>query len=360
MRGKAPICTVCIYLMPNGSATLSITISHAVMDGISIANFEQLWAQESRKLFEMDPPAAPQDPTAWVPHHKPLKEVLPVNRQAIPGPFETIMEYRASQVEFFGRIFDDSPTLEGTPWQHFVGWLMIELLLPYLRFFDDLQYLWGLHPDQHKNNISIPACRIKQLKQELTPAKPDWIASQDTVVAVLLQQLVQALQHKGRYKKEKVRLVLFRDARSYVGTASNHAYGLGVLNWPIDIERPHEKSLSELAVLIRKGLMDMTNDEKALRFWRMTTTVFCQRKWAFLNFVHKGLYDEGRSDERLMINNSMFALPDFGGQMGQGLSLSTSAGPTIMLPEKDGGCRLFIEKELHKVLTQDRIDWAFA
>jgi hypothetical protein len=364
MAGNAPICTICIYLFPDQSATLSIAVSHAVVDGVSIAGFEQVWAEESRKLFEMDPPdgVAKQDPTAWFPHHQPLTHIVPVNRYSIPGPFTKMEEYRDAQMEFFGRIIDDSPTVEGTIFQQIVGWLMIEFLLPYLRFFDDLMYLWGFHPDQRRNAVSISPGKIKAMKQQMTPPKEsgDWIASQDTIVATLVQQLVKHLQQTGRYRNKKLRVVLFRDARPYVGLMPNHAYGLGVLNWPITIDNPADKSLSELAVLIRKGLIDMHNDKKALRFWRLTTTVFEKRRWAFLSFVHKGLYAEGICDDRLMLNNSMFPLPNFGGGIGQTLSLTTQAGPSIMLPQADGGCRLMIEKELEHVLTEKVLQEAFA
>ncbi|CAB9498497.1 expressed unknown protein [Seminavis robusta] len=363
MNGKAPICTICLYLFPDKSATLSITVSHAVMDGVSIANFEQVWAEESRKLFEMDPPEgeAKQDPTAWVPHHQPLAHVPPVNRDAIPGPFTKMEDYRAAQMEFFGKVVDDGPTLDGTIFQQCLGWLLIEFLLPFLRFFDDLIYLWGWHPDQRRNAVSISARKIKDLKQQLAPPKEsgDWIASQDTIVAMLVQKLVEHLQDTGRYRKKKLRVVLFRDARPYVGIMPNHTYGLGVLNWPITIDNPADKSASELAVIIRKGLLDMHNDKKALRFWRLTTTVFEKRHWAFLPFVHKGLEAEDECDGRIMINNSMFPLPNFGGDMGQALSLTTQAGPSIMLPQADGGCRLFIEKELEHVLTEAKLQEAF-
>jgi hypothetical protein len=364
MAGNAPICTICIYLFPDQTATLSIAVSHAVMDGVSISGFEQVWAEESRKLFEMDPPEGvlKQNPTAWFPHHQPLTHVVPVNRHSIPGPFTKMDEYRDAQIEFFGRIIDDSPTVEGTIFQQIVGWLMIEFLLPYLRFFDDLIYLWGFHPDQRRNAVSISPGKIKAMKQQMTPLKEsgDWIASQDTIVATLVQHFVKHLQQTGRYRHKKVRVVLFRDARPYVGLMPNHAYGLGVLNWPITIENPADKSPSELAVLIRKGLIDMHNDKKALRFWRLTTTVFEKRRWAFLSFVHKGLYAEGVCDDRLMLNNSMFPLPNFGGDMGQALSLTTQAGPSIMLPQADGGCRLMIEKELAHVLTEEVLQEAFA
>ena len=103
----------------------------------------------------------------------------------------------------------------------------------------------------------------------------------------------------------------------------------------------------------------MHNDRKGHRFWRMTTTIFEKRRWAFLKLVHKGLYDEGNSDDRLMLNNSIFPLPNFGGEVGEALSLTTQAGPSIMLPEPDGGCRLMIEKELASVLTNDLLRDAF-
>ena len=200
------------------------------------------------------------------------------------------------------------------------------------------------------------------MKQQMSPPKDsgDWIASQDTIVATLVQQLVEHLQRTSRYRKKKLRVVLFRDARPHVGLKPTHCYGLGVLNWPITIDDPATKSLSELAVIIRKGLLDMHNNKKALRFWRLTTTVFEKRRWAFLPFVHKGLYAEGLCDDKLMLNNSMFPLPDFGGDMGQALSLTTQAGPSIMLPQADGGCRLFVEKELEHVLTEERLREAFA
>ena len=360
MRGKGPICTVCVYLLPDGSATLALVISHAVMDGVSIAGFEQVWAEESRKLFEVDPPAERTDPTAWYPHHKPLTLVPPVQRSYVAGPFENMEDYRSAQLEFFGHIFDDGPCINGSLWQRFVGWLMIEALMPYLRFFDNFSYLWERHPDQYRPSVSISKAKIQELKEMAMPSKPDWIASQDALVAVLAMKLLEIRKRqKKQSKKKRLRIVLFRDARSFVGLTSNHAYGLGVLNWPIDIEDPDELSLSGMAIKIRRGLLEMQDNEKGLRFWRLTTTVFERRRWAFLSFVHKGLYDEGNSDARMMLNNSLFPLPDFGGGMGQALSLATSAGPSIMLPLADGGCQLIIEKELANILTKEELESAF-
>ena len=362
MKGNGPICTVCVYLFPDGSATLALIVSHAVMDGVSIAGFEQVWAEESRKLFEVDPPSESADDltTCWYHHQKPLTLVPPVQRSYIPGPFTDMEAYKAAQTEFFGKVFDDGPSIEGTWWQQFVGWLMIGALLPYLRFFDDFAYLWEKHPDQYRPAISISKEKIQELKEQATPSKPDWIASQDAVVAVLAKKLIAIRKQQGWYTQKRLRLVLFRDARPFVGITPNHAYGLGVLNWPITIDNPDTLSLSEMAVQIRKGLLAMQDNEKGLRFWRLTTTVFERRRWAFLRFVHQGLYDEGSSDACMMVNNSLFSLPDFGGDLGQALSLTTSAGPSIMLPQPDGGCRLFIEKELANVLTNDELEKAFA
>jgi len=359
MKGNGAICTVCVYLCPDGSATLSLTVSHAVMDGVSISSFEKTWAEESRKLFEMDPPSESCDPTAWYPHHEPLTTVAPVQREGIAGPFEDMQDFRDAQKEFFGKVLDDGPTIDGTRWQKFVGWLCIEVLLPYIRFYDDLMYLWGVHPDQHRNVVTISKEKIKSLKEEATPPEPDWIASQDAVVAVLVKRLVEVRKKKGKYRKKRVRLVMFRDARPFLEINPNHCYGLGVLNWPITIDDPDKLSLSEVAVQIRKGLLEMHTDEKARRFWRLITTVFEKRRWAFLTLVHQGLYDEKNSDDRLMLNNSIFPLPNFGGEIGEALSLTTQAGPSLLLPEADGGCRLMIEKELSNILTEKLLCEAF-
>ena len=99
-------------------------------------------------------------------------------------------DYRSAQREFFGRVLDDSPTLDGTLIQNCIGWMMIEFLLPYLRFFDDLRYVWGLHPDQHKNAISIPASKIKQLKQELTPAPSTLTEHRARALVDLIEEVI--------------------------------------------------------------------------------------------------------------------------------------------------------------------------
>jgi hypothetical protein len=315
--------TVNLTIFRDGSAILAIARSHSLADGTTTWAFVGDWAAACRG------------------------ETLSERRPYVDRGFwnDWLMDYDAAQKickdEFGGAIVK----------KWWTGYMVNAMMRSM-----DIVFKAGLSKTTARTRLAYSNEDLERIKRAASP--PDgspgdgWVTTQEAISAHLLLCLGRAILPAG--KVDAVTGVkLWLDVRKLLGIPGDASSGFGFSTGLCTVEKLLEKTLWQVANAIHDELKKFPAEFKKM-------------SGVFTTLVHRGLGvdlmasmmskdkehpTKGKFDVLLQLNNqAKRVMPDFGDAGGVPSAVLTNAGPSLILPTKDG-VELFLVKDVFEGAT---------
>jgi len=311
LRGAEPLMTIKVTIAKNtGSAILVMCRSHGLLDGSSAWAFLNDWACLARG--DGEPVARRNDDV--------LFEALPSTERLAEISQEVI-----------GRQF------QANEWKTKLANVLMPIVVP---IYDSL-WLSGITGQLKRARTWFDRSELRRLKESACPYADSWVSMQEAIAAWLIWNIARKTLPEDA--PGVVSLLLLLDARKALGMSPNDLSGCGLVFAPMRLEGVRQMTFPEVAEYIHDECQAATTPEKLAARWKLTAGA------AEVNGVFDVMMETMRAasqtDFALMLNNQFKRqLPNFGPAGGQTFMPTTNAGPTLMLPGKEGGMRIFFDE----------------
>ncbi|KAL1530706.1 hypothetical protein AB1Y20_001605 [Prymnesium parvum] len=300
---RAPLMTISLCTFARGAAVLTVSASHAVLDGEALMAFVACWAAYTRE-------------------------------GAAHEAFAPALVHRLGRAPAAAASVADSPCK---------SWLIAQLFALSTREF--LGTL-GQLPRSARCPLSRPCVEIsgavlRRVKAAAAPVPPAWVSTQEALAAQVMLLMWSQIADPA---KECARCSFWLGGRKYVGDSADPAANYLYVQ---DVTVPAatlREGLKAVALCLHDGLQQVNAAEMESKAAKVEATGV---KLAPIVELFSSLKDPPTCAFHFKLNNlSKIPLPTFGAS-GQAVSTHALAmgGPTGLLASPDGGVRMFLQKE---------------
>eukprot|EP00928_Gymnodinium_smaydae_P092162 TRINITY_DN75972_c0_g1_i1.p1 TRINITY_DN75972_c0_g1~~TRINITY_DN75972_c0_g1_i1.p1 ORF type:complete len:483 (+),score=69.38 TRINITY_DN75972_c0_g1_i1:76-1524(+) len=320
MRGEAPLMAVKITVFRDGTAVLAFSRSHSIMDGSSAWAFLAHWALCARG--EQVPDTAGGS----------------LFDQHIPITLPEVQKAADATEHAKGRTVRRKHVLE----------FVMKQVLSTMRNIMDKHFMKADdYSGLHRRVIFFSNDEVAAIKAAASPPPgtpgDGWITTQDALAAYILQTIARAVLPENSQGRASLKLWL--DARKCLGIQAGayHGFGLIVVSQQIS-GNILKKSLWEVAVDIHEGSVPA---EQQKQLWRVGAGCAHLNMFAS-SMAYTGMQETAHDVELLLNNQSKRVMPSWGEATGGApTSVATNAGPTLLLPFRDG-VNLYLSDDMLK------------
>ena len=243
--------------------------------------------------------------------------------------------------------------LKHKPWKEIgktlsASWLKAmvgQVLVPALAPIADTLFLHArLGLNRHRVYFSddeLAAIKEEATPTEVKPGQDKWVTTQEAFCAYLLMTLGKHILPPDA--KGKVQMMFLLDARKALGLPSNQLMGGGLTFTSVMVEDLKLLTLPEIASRLHEGLAKKEGSlESQKARWQLLNGA-CEKKLE--HSLMQEFHYKRDVDMKLAVNNSSKRpLLDFG--TGPAESVVSDAGPSLLLPAKEGGLYLYLDPQV--------------